>query len=158
LQITADHIERLLRFCASTVKPFFLLLPNFVYMKPYCIELFRGPSAPKATAGKMFFVSPMTRYLYTTPKGRRQKKSGKYTAPFPTFWYCRLCTTSSRALEHALRDQVATTSASPKVCRDAQQLPIEVICDEDPRKKKAKNAAKRKKHKLRKTKADKGGT
>ena len=125
-------------------------------MKPYCAKLFWPPKV--ATGGtsssdinnKMFFISPMTRYLYTTPKGRRQKKSGKFTAPFPTFWYCRLCTASSRALQCAVRDQNYSTAVTQKVCSDIYQLPLEVICDEDPRKKKAKNAAKRKKHKRRK--------
>ena len=94
---SADHMEKLLQFCAQSTQPFFLLLPNYVYMKPYCLQLLQGlksSSSPSSSSSLdscssssrgMFFVTTKThqRYLYTTPKGRRQKKSGKYTAPFP---------------------------------------------------------------------------
>lgn len=75
-----DHMERLFRYVSSSSKPYCLLLPNYVYMKDY---VFRSPHI-----SKLFFLVPTTRYLYTTPKGRRQQKSGKFTSPFPSFWYC----------------------------------------------------------------------
>ena len=108
---SADHMERLLEFCAQSTLPFFLLLPNYVYMKPYCMQLFLEQKSSSSSSSSsldnkplahhgsnnnsnnsssgMFFVTTKAhqRYLYTTPKGRRQKKSGKYTAPFPV---CRI--------------------------------------------------------------------
>ena len=110
---SGDHMERLLRFCTGDQcnKPWFLLLPNYVYTKDYYANIFGGESVKKSTGKphhghsapshqqqqtegavrKPFYVTPAgtRRYLYTTPKGRRQEKSSKYTSPFPTFWYCQ---------------------------------------------------------------------
>jgi hypothetical protein len=111
---SADHMERLLRFCTGEQcrKPWFLLVPNYVYTKDYYASIFGsgegqgkqqhcaakpGKGAPAATTSiaavrSPFYVTPEgnRRYLYTTPKGRRQEKSAKFTSPFPTFWYCQV--------------------------------------------------------------------
>jgi hypothetical protein len=146
---SADHVERLLKFCVESAKPFFLLLPNYVYCKPYFAQLFDALQH-SAVAGKMFYIAPKAhRYLYTTPKGRRQRKSGKFTAPFPTFWYCRLSIPTTAAIGKLLKDE-STRLGPTLVCFQSAQLPIEVLCDDDPRRKKIKNAQKRKKNKLRK--------
>lgn len=83
-----DHMPKLLDHVSSDPKrrPFCLLLPNYVYMKDYFQQNFNRYC--KDT--RMFFITPSgnRRYLYTTPKGRRQQKSAHYTSPFPTFWYC----------------------------------------------------------------------
>jgi hypothetical protein len=58
---STDHMERLLRYCETSNKPWLLLLPNYVYMKEYFQPMRRlNP----------FFISPLKsrRYLYTTPK------------------------------------------------------------------------------------------
>ena len=57
---SSEHMKKLLRFCAESKKPWFLLLPNYVYMKDYY-----GPSL---IGQKPFYVAPRKRYLYTTPK------------------------------------------------------------------------------------------
>ena len=87
---SGTHMERLLQYCNENngTRPWFLLLPNYVYTKDYYAPIFernKGGSKP-------FYVTPANgrRYLYTTPKGRRQEKSGKFTSPFPTFWYCQI--------------------------------------------------------------------
>lgn len=79
-----DHMEKLVRFCTQSRKPFALLVPNYVYTKDY-YQRIPGTS-------QIFYITPSNgrRYLYTTPKGRRQKKSSKYTSPFPTFWFCHI--------------------------------------------------------------------
>jgi hypothetical protein len=114
---SGEHMERLLRFCTAQdasaprdAKPWFLLLPNYVYTKDYYALVFgtNGAGAKHgigfsgkshvsdkqsaSTALAPFYVTPAgtRRYLYTTPKGRRQEKSSKYTSPFPTFWYCQV--------------------------------------------------------------------
>ena len=149
---SADHVERLMKFCMESTKPFFLLLPNYVYCKPYFMQLFNA--LQHSTPGeKLFYIAPKAhRYLYSTPKGRRQRKSGKYTAPFPTFWYCRLSVSTSAAAGILLKDESSRLGPT-SVCFQSAQLPIEVLCDDDPRRKKIKNAQKRKKNKLRKKKS-----
>jgi hypothetical protein len=82
-----DHMDKLIRFVFSTNKPWFLLLPNYVYCKPYYEAQIHGT---KYCSPLTFYVTAEKRYLYTTPKGRRQAKSGKFTSPFPSFWYCNL--------------------------------------------------------------------
>ena len=134
---SGDHVEKLIEFCLVRNKPFFLLLPNYVYMKPYYSKL-------TAPLQNMFYVSPVNRYLYTTPKGRRQKKSKSYTSPFPTFWYCYIPSNVAAAVI------VDKPSQHVVVSRGLMRLPLSVCCDFDPRKKKEKNSLKRKKNKLRK--------
>lgn len=77
-----DHMEKLVRFCVNSRKPFALLVPNYVYTKDYYSQI--------PGTNQIFYITPSQgrRYLYSTPKGRRQKKSSKYTSPFPTFWFC----------------------------------------------------------------------
>lgn len=86
---SADHMPKLLDFCVNSLKPFCLLLPNYVYMKDYYPSIINRLTARNAG---IFYITPKQgrRYLYTTPKGRRQQKSAKITSPFPTFWYCSL--------------------------------------------------------------------
>ena len=112
---SATHMEKLIDFCCKLSKPWFLLLPNYVYTKPYYNKFLEVISTKPTTSipsdisneksqmikfyalGEInykchpFYIIPnQNRYLYTTPKGRRQKKSSKFTSPFPTFWYCNL--------------------------------------------------------------------
>jgi hypothetical protein len=85
------------------------------------------------------FIVPRKRYLYTTPYGRRQQKSSKYTSPFPTFWYywpgkiSIKVNTGNSAL--ASNDRVV-------YCKQSQFLPPEAMSDNDPNKKRYKNAMK----------------
>ena len=41
---SGDNVERLLAFCKSNDKPFALLMPNWVYMKPYVHHVFAWAS------------------------------------------------------------------------------------------------------------------
>lgn len=85
---SGDHLERLTRFCSTHhTTPFLLLLPHFVYTKPYFLT----------TLGSMqlFYMVPMaSRYYYKPPSwvaasGSSAVSKGKQeTAPFPSFWYC----------------------------------------------------------------------
>lgn len=83
---SADNIPRLLQFCEQQRKPWMLLVPNWVYTKPYYAPLLQRPPPPALR----FYLAPKRRYLYTTPKSRRQLKSAKYTSPFASFWFCSL--------------------------------------------------------------------
>lgn len=68
-----DHIEKLLRFCVDSKKPFCLLIPNYVYMKDYYHTLLSpyGFKPGTHSSSAMFYVAPTKRYLYTTPYVRR---------------------------------------------------------------------------------------
>jgi hypothetical protein len=57
---SSDHMKKLLKFCAESKKPWFLLLPNYVYLKDYYV--------PSLQDQKPFYVAPKKRYMYTTPK------------------------------------------------------------------------------------------
>jgi hypothetical protein len=121
---SGDHIESLLKFVSRhfairinsqgskkpnrTLTPFLLLLPHYVYTKPYFQEYFdsdaRGREGQRAVATtvnnrQMFYLVPKNnyRYAYEPPSwvnlqtGSTALAKGKtQTAPFPTFWYCHV--------------------------------------------------------------------
>lgn len=88
------HMEKLLAFCARPTgvrKPFFLLLPHFVYKKEY----YTRALGSDGSSPWLYFLVPQTRYSYVPPgwvksnDGSRVLSKGKEeTAPFPSFWYC----------------------------------------------------------------------
>lgn len=57
---SSDHMKKLLKFCVESKKPWFLLLPNYVYTKDYYV--------PSLLGQKPFYITPLKRYLYSTPK------------------------------------------------------------------------------------------
>lgn len=136
-----DHISQLLQFCISSNKPWFLLVPNYVYLKDFYVFYISNI----ANQGELpFYIAPKKRYLYSTPKGRRQQKSAKYTSPFPTFWYCCCPTLRKRAYNLCNTEKCDISFNSPS------NLPLIHLPDSDPKKKKMRNALKRKKNKGRK--------
>lgn len=101
---SADHIERALRFCTTQNqgRPWFLLLPSFIYKKRSCApEIALSPSPP-------LFLVPASTYTFWSP-GRDFKTGparegqaepahararasgealpGKPTTPFECMWY-----------------------------------------------------------------------
>lgn len=140
---SGDNMERLLRFVLSTSKPALLLVPNYLYTKDYFATMTRGLSSQPV------FVVPNKRYLYSTPYGRRQAKSSKYTSPFPTFWFCFL---HKHLATFKLQIQNSSPSRSCKIALSTNQIPMEARPDNDSQKKKMRNAEKRKKHKARRQK------
>lgn len=145
-----DHVPKLLEFVRgqAPTKPFFLLMPNWVYTKDYyrCMTNRNG----------MFYLSPSNeRYTYTTPKGRRQKKSAKYTSPFPSLWYCGLgCERSPTPKEQGEMQTKLSQVGRVHLAMDVSQLPLSVAHEDDPRKRKARDIEKRRKNKRKK----KGGS
>jgi hypothetical protein len=139
---SGDNISRLLDFCLASRKPWFLLVPNWVYTKNYYARILCGGSS-------YIYVAPKKRYLYLTVKGRRQQKSSKYTSPFVTFWYCSLPPHVSPAVVRAAVDAKAVdvSFGTPS------SLPLVHLDQHDPRKKREKNNMKRKKHAERKKKS-----
>lgn len=84
-----DHVESLLKFVASKRLPFFILQPNYCYVKPYYERIV---SSLKGGPRLVFLQPPLPRdYVYESPEGFREVKSARRkTAPYITFWYCWL--------------------------------------------------------------------
>lgn len=59
---SGSNMENILRICTAQDKPWFLLLPNYVYTKEYYFPILQLNKSP------VFYVVPTKRYLYTTPK------------------------------------------------------------------------------------------
>lgn len=141
---SGDHPKNLIKFIKqhSENKPFLLLMPNWVYTKDYFTML---------NIETLFYVSPCARYLYTTPKGRRQKKSAKFTSPFPTFWYggtgMSVNLKSSKFIDGL---EKVLDSGTVHLSRTPSQLPLAVVHESDARKRKARDKLKRNKNKKRK--------
>ena len=92
---SGDHPERLIKFCLSEGKPWFLLVPNWVYTKPYWLA---AVSRLRSDYGfGPIFVAPKKRYVYLTPRGLRDQDDDGKTSPFITFWFVHLGKQTDRA-------------------------------------------------------------
>lgn len=157
-----DHMEKLVNFVAfeNQSKPCCLLVPNYVYTKDYFYisqqknSFFSNSKRFKLSFDQhrfnkiknLFFIVPKKRYLYTTPKGRRQKKTAKFTSPFPTFWFCgNFPTEVSSYLAKELKSNSSKYEAV--FAKNFNEIPFEAASENDPRKLKLKNNLKRKKNK-----------
>jgi hypothetical protein len=126
---SGDHIERLLRFCNSgTAKPFLLLMPNYVYMKPYYSTLLGGK--------KVWALCPPRgiRYEYESPKGVEKAAGGskrnaktRRTAPFASFWYVHLPPDMEKDVLRAWKKQDTDLTFVPM-----SKLPDHLRTDSDP--------------------------
>jgi len=82
-------MEKLLRYAACCGKPYFLLLPNYVYTKPYYKTALglEGKEAEEAP----FYMVPLVRYWYWPPSwaaASGTSRGREKTSPFTSFWYC----------------------------------------------------------------------
>ena len=128
---SGDHPDRLMQFCVSSGKPWFLLVPNWVYTKPYYIT--KTAQLPQ----KPFYVAPKKRYVYATPKGFREDDDGK-TSPFTTFWFIHCGSHTQQAFNHCEK------AAIPGVhlARDTRFLPMTYLDQFDPEYKRQRNIMK----------------
>jgi len=140
---SGEHVSRLLEFCNSSEKPWFVLVPSYCYTKPYYAEHLLVGSKKR-----MFYIAPKRRYLYLTPKGRRQQKSSKVTSPFVTFWYCCVPSTlmATSDVSMVVRSCVLTSEVD-LAFGTPSGLPTIHLDERDPKRKRIKNANKRKKNK-----------
>ena len=138
---SADHMEKCFRFCAqgNNNKPWFVLVPNFVYTKNY-YEGAVGALTPS-------YVVPKKRYYYFPPawamgaaKSRHRHK-GLWTSPFPSFWYFHAGTKAKHTQVLARKDQLIPRTAELAATLDT--LPSGVRAELD-QKKKRKNPKARK--------------
>ena len=139
------HMERLVRHCAASGKPWCALMPNFVVNKGY----FRAAVEQGGEACR--FLVPATQYGYDTPAFLLEPGAGgRRTSPFPTFWY--LCFPGGQTAELAAWHAALKGGANKRarVCA-AEDLPTSVRpggANNAPREKRP-NPAKRRKLKLK---------
>ena len=132
---SGEHIEKLLAFCASSGKPWFCLLPNWVYTKSYYSQHVHAV---------WYLVRHTVRYAYEPPrwveacKGSTSIEKGRVsTAPFPSFWYCWFPIGHERdqALEE-VDHSVAMAASTPFIVRDRRfeimmRYPLLLCLNED---------------------------
>lgn len=97
---SGDHPKWLMDFLVANGKPWLALMPNWVSMRDYYNTLTQRAAL---AGGSPFYVVPLKRYNYWTPRGRRADVSsggtkakthghtnaalGVRTSPFISFWY-----------------------------------------------------------------------
>jgi len=126
-----DHPERLLQFCVSSGKPWLLLVPNWVYTKPYYIK------STSQLAQKPFYIAPKKRYTYLTPKGLRKDDDGK-TSPFVTFWFTHCGSFTNQAFQSCQRAE----TPGVHLARETRLLPMTYLDQFDPEYKRQRNIMK----------------
>jgi len=87
-----DHIEKCMRYCASSGKPWCVLLPNWVHKKSYFQELLR--ETPSLVNAPPNYLGPVGRpYHYWFPSGSNRPNhvgSDGMTTPFHSSWHIHL--------------------------------------------------------------------
>jgi len=116
---SADHIERILNFCIQSGKPWFLLVPNYVYMKPFYTSMTK--------TANIIYLTPSKRYHYQNPLSSE-------TSPFISFWYISLLH-NTKALTSWWNQKKKLTS-SCTLALTTQQLPPRMRDGFDPNRKK----------------------
>ena len=123
---SGTHMEQLFDFLSKNtqqkgkekkvLRPFLLLLPHYVYTKPYFCDYFRSDARGVVSLHQgrqnntaLFYLVPKFnyRYAYEPPSwvnhatGSTALKRGKtQTAPFPSFWYCHVPSLQQQALQN----------------------------------------------------------
>lgn len=91
---SADHIERCMRHCASSSKPWCVLLPNWVFGKDYYQDLLHA--TPALSSAAPMYMGPVGEpYRYWFPEGcPRPAHVGAdgQTTPYATCWYVHVPT------------------------------------------------------------------
>eukprot|EP00300_Choanocystis_sp_HF-7_P012902 c18082_g1_i1.p1 GENE.c18082_g1_i1~~c18082_g1_i1.p1 ORF type:complete len:350 (+),score=70.72 c18082_g1_i1:38-1087(+) len=108
-----DHVQRILEFCCAQnprgVRPWFLLVPNWVYTKDYY--------QPIVGKSGVFYLVPKQRYQYWSPKHLRRDKKlthtvsslGCRTSPFVSFWHVSLAGLPSKSVR-GCKEALATVT------------------------------------------------
>jgi len=121
---SGDHVEKFLTWAVANGKPWFLLVPNFFYMKDYYSKCIAGSS--------MLYVAPAKRYTYIASKGvaaasgqLRNKKTAA-TSPFPSFWYVGSSAAQREAWLTWLGTAPSELTQGWALCRSLEDLPQDV--------------------------------
>ena len=162
-------------------KPCFILMPSFVMLKQYWINICNTKSNKLIINNNKYnsqsitfnnricYVAPRKRYQYSTPYGRRQAKSGVKTSPFPSIWYRILDKITNNNNNNnsnemkknmigkftindliAIKKSKLYTIEEYVISTSTDDLPIDVLPEQHPIKRKEKNKRKRIKNKANK--------
>jgi hypothetical protein len=108
---SGEHIEKLLSFCTSSGKPWFCLLPHWVYTKSYYNR--------HGLRDVWYLVKHTIRYAYEPPKwvnagngSTAIDKGRQRTAPFPSFWYCWYPQVQREQVLEGIENSSSTTTMS----------------------------------------------
>ena len=74
-----DHIERIVRFCVEKQKPWFLLVPNYVYVNPYFDEIMQK-AAVKCGRLRTLFPTRDAGRSPAKPRAARRRSSRRARA------------------------------------------------------------------------------
>ena len=98
--------------------------------------------APRSAVRPAFLVPP-TRYVYETPAGYRSDAKAALTSPFPSFWYFHA---GAGLHGHVLARwwRQASHRTACVLAITARQLPLRVMDDNDPEKRRVRDRARRK--------------
>lgn len=148
---SGDHVEKLLKFCVASGKPWFVLVPNFVYTNPYYSRVLAnketgsildgGVNLNGAAPVKPFYVVPQVRYEYVVPRGVRAGHAGEVkTAPFLSFWFCDLQSRTAAFIRQWRTEEAATAPSTllgaapprPLMVGHLSQLPHHMRAKYDP--------------------------
>lgn len=116
------HIRRLVDFVTKRRKFALVLMPSWVYMKPFFQE--------RKRPGGWAFLAPEKRYRYFAPSGWR--KRGKRTAPFNSLWYvfCKSRGKRNRVMARWQQVMSADPTALPsRIAEVARRARGSVLCD-----------------------------
>jgi hypothetical protein len=123
---SGDHVEKLLMFCVASNKPWFVLVPNFVYTNPYYSKVLANETSNSTNGGggvesapvKPFYLVPKLRYEYVVPPGVRSGYVGEVkTAPFLSFWFCDLQARTAPFVHRWRADAASTAAATAQTSR-----------------------------------------
>eukprot|EP00873_Tetraselmis_striata_P018643 jgi/Tetstr1/438907/TSEL_027415.t1 len=138
---SADHMEKIIRFCTEQAKPWMLLLPNYVYMKDYFEPALRAGPKPVMA----FYIAPTQRYYYWSPKGMSRDnpkvRGDGRTSPFISFWYCHMGRFTEDICQwwnKTLRGEEGPKGRRVVLARSTRQLPLGVMDEADPNRVKKK--------------------
>ena len=125
---SGQHIERLLSFCVSSSKPWAILVPSWVYAKPY----FKDEN--------VFFLIPKRgRYAYVAPF----EDTCRVTAPFPSIWILG-CLPKHKVLTNYFKTLRQSLTGPFQLARSIRDIPYMARTETDPLRSKRPNPKQRK--------------
>lgn len=113
-----DHVQRLVKILCAQSKPWFVVQPNYVYVKPFWVEY----TSKLLSSPRPFFLSPQTprKYKYKTPAGMRLVTCQQLkTSAFVSMWYCWLGPRYTEQMYRWIRSRSRT-----------EPLPLHLACTE----------------------------
>jgi len=130
-----DHIPRILSVCAQSGKPWLILVPNYVYTKPYYASSLQDSGGLPV---QPFYLAPPGRYYYWTPEGHRGNEMAVKTAPFMSFWYLHLAEHTGSLIKWWQRQGRSESGSSAILAHRSEKLPHNMMGSYDKNRKRVR--------------------